>query len=146
MTKTIIVYGSTTGSTQTLAEEIESTFSKNGIDARLVEVTNVEPAELANYDLIILGCSTWGEGELQDDFISFEHDMEGIGLNGKKAACFGPGDSDYTFFCEAVNILESRLESCGAELITEGLMIDGDVDSQLDLASEWAEKLIASIS
>jgi flavodoxin short chain len=146
MTKTIIVYGSTTGSTQTLAEEIESTFSKKGIDAKLVEVTDIVPSELVNYDLIVLGCSTWGEGELQDDFITFEHDMEGLKLEGKKAACFGPGDSDYTFFCEAVNILEARLESCGAELVTEGLKIDGDVDGQLDAASEWAEKVIRNMS
>ncbi|WP_407282472.1 flavodoxin [Methanolobus sp. WCC1] len=146
MTKTIIAYGSTTGSTQTLAEEIESTFNKNGFDARLVNITDIEPPEITGYDLIVLGCSTWGEGELQDDFIPFEREMDGLKLEGKKAACFGPGDSDYVFFCEAVNILEARLESCGAELVAEGLKIDGDVDDQLDLASEWAEKLLANIS
>lgn len=139
MTKTIIVYGSTTGSTLKLAERIESTLKRYNGDVELVEVTDIHPGDLKTYDLILLGCSTWGEGELQDDFIYFEEEMEGLDLKGKHAACFGPGDSDYTLFCEAVNILEGRLELCGAHIITEGLKIDGDVDEYLAEAEEWAE-------
>jgi flavodoxin short chain len=146
MTKTIIVYGSTTGNTLTVAERIEETLKKYNGNVELVEVTDVQPSDLASYDLILLGCSTWGDGELQDDFIPFEDSMAEISLKEKKAACFGPGESDYPLFCEAVNILESRLESCGATLVTEGLKIDGDVDSQLDLAEEWAEKVHQAVS
>ncbi len=143
MGKTIIVYGSTTGNTLTMAEAVKDVFVKHKKDVKLVEVTGIKPVDLKAYDLILLGCSTWGEGELQDDFISFEHEMKGVDLNGKKAACFGPGDSDYSLFCEAVTILEGRLQGCGATIVTDGLKIDGDVDSQLSDTEEWAEKVIS---
>lgn len=146
MTKTIIVYGSTTGNTQTLAEEIEDTLKRSNGDVELVEVTDLQPSDLKAYDLILLGCSTWGEGELQDDFIYFEDGMKDIDLSGKKAACFGPGDGDYSLFCEAVNMLEERLKDCGAQVIVAGLKIDGDVDTQLDKAEEWAEKVVQAAS
>jgi flavodoxin I len=144
MTKTIIVYGSTTGSTLKLAERIEDTLKIYNGDVERVEVTDIQPADLTAYDLIILGCSTWGEGELQEDFVFFEEEMEGLDLTGKLGACFGPGDSDYTLFCEAVNILEGRLDDCGAKIIATGLKIDGDVDSQLKEAEKWAEKVFQS--
>jgi flavodoxin short chain len=143
MKKTIIVYGTTTGNTLVMAEEIEGIFKEQNADVKLAEVTDVQPGDLADYDLIILGCPTWGEGELQDDFISFEKEMNKIDLKGKQAACFGPGDSSYVFFCEAVDILEARLESCGAKIIIEGLKIDGDVDEHMDATREWTEKILA---
>ncbi len=112
----------------------------------MINVTAISPSDLTDYDLILMGCSTWGEGELQDDFIPFEEGMKGIDLTGKHAACFGPGDSSFTLFCEAVDILENRLESCGAKIIVECLKIDGDVASQLDEAGKWAERVLQSSS
>lgn len=146
MTRTVIVYGTTTGSTEMLAEKINETCKEHKLNADLVNVTNISPSNLTDYDLIFLGCSTWGEGELQEDFIPFEERMKKINLTGKQAACFGPGDSSFTLFCEAVDILENRLESCGAKIITESLKVDGDVGSQLDEAGKWAEKVIEASS
>ena len=66
--------------------------------------------------------------------------MEGVELKGKKAAVFGPGDSSYSLFCEAVDILEKRLKECGAEIIIDSLKIDGDGDLHLKEAEAWGEK------
>ncbi|WP_094229061.1 flavodoxin [Methanolobus psychrotolerans] len=142
MKKTIIIYGTTTGNTLIVAEEIESMFNEQNMEVKLAEVTDVQTSYLPDYDLIILGCSTWGEGELQDDFISFEKEMNKIDLKGKQAACFGPGDSSYVFFCQAVDILEARLESSGAKIIIEGLKIDGDVDKNLGQIRDWTENIL----
>ncbi|AAM06078.1 flavodoxin [Methanosarcina acetivorans] len=146
MEKTIIVYGSSTGNTEILAEEIKGTLEKYDGKVKLMEVTDLHPTDLANYDTILLGCSTWGDGELQDDFIPFEEEMEGVDLKGKKAACFGPGDSTFPLFCNAVDLLEEKLKSCGAQIIVEGLKIDGDVDYQLDKAEEWANEVAQAVS
>ena len=146
MTKTIIAYGSTTGNTLLLAEKVEEVLKRQNGDVELVEVTKISPSNLTAYDLILLGSSTWGDGELQDDFIDFEQEMNEIDLTGKLAACFGPGESDYPLFCEAVDILENRLGSCGAKLVVEGLKIDGDVESQFDLAEEWVNGLLENVS
>jgi flavodoxin I len=145
MTRTIIVYGSTTGNTQTLAEKINDTLQKYNGNVELVEVTDINASDLIAYDLILLGCSTWGTGELQNDFVFFEDEMKEIDLTHKKAACFGPGDRGYELFCEAVNILENRLEECGAQIITDSLKVDGNVESQLYLAEKWAEKVYQAV-
>ncbi|SES62202.1 flavodoxin, short chain [Methanococcoides vulcani] len=146
MTKNIIVYGSTTGNTQILAEEIEDTLKRSNGDFELMKLTDLQPSDLTAYDLILWGCSTWGKRELQDDFISFKDGMKDIDLSGKKVACFGFEDSDYSLFCEAVNMLEEWLKHCGPQVIIEGVKIDGDVDAQLVKAEEWSENVVQAAS
>lgn len=77
---------------------------------------------------------------MQDDFVSFKDGMKEVKLNGKKAACFGPGDSSYPQFCKAVDILEERLKECGGEIVLDSLKIDGEVEPRLEEAKEWGSK------
>lgn len=137
MAKVILVYGSMTGNTETLSQSVQEGLKISGVDVLVKSASDIQPDELKNYDGIILGCSTWGDGELQDDFISFEKQMGNIKLDGKKAACFGPGDSAYPQFCKAVDILEERLKNCGAEIIGDSLKINGEVESKLKATEEW---------
>ena len=140
MTKVVLIYGSTTGNTEALSKPVEKGLKTAGLDVSVRNVTEVHPGDLEDSEGIILGCSTWGEGELQDDFIPFEEEMGKIDLQGKKAAVFGPGDSSYSLFCEAVDILEKRLKECGAEIIIDSLKIDGDGELHLKEAEAWGEK------
>ena len=143
MPRAIIVYGSTTGSTEMLAGYVAKGMNEAGVDVTVLNVTDVDAEELLDYDIIFLGSSTWGEGELQEDFIGFYEDMEGMSLKGKKAAAFGPGDSSYDMFCEAVNLLEDRLHACGAKIVTPGLKIDGDVIAAEKAAEAWGKQVAA---
>jgi len=141
MAKAIIVYGSETGNTESVAEVIAAALENANLEVTLKEVTQASVGELSDYDLILLGSSTWGdeEKELQGDMVDFYDDLEGADLSGKPAAAFGCGDSDYTHFCGAVDLLEERLEQIGATLLDEGLRIDGDPDD--DDAQEWAKQI-----
>ena len=141
MAKAIIVYGSETGNTESVAEVIAAALEDANFKITLKEVTQASVDELADNDLILLGSSTWGdeEKELQGDMVDFYDDLEGADLLGKPAAAFGCGDSDYTHFCGAVDLLEERLEQIGATLLDEGLRIDGDPDD--DDAQEWAKQI-----
>jgi len=142
MSKVILIYGSTTDNTETLSESVAEGLELSGVGVEVKRVEDSRPQELEDYDVIILGCPTWGEGELQDEFIPFEEDMENLDLNGKKAAVFGPGDSDYELFCEAVNILEKRLKECDAQIVMDSLKVDGDIEELvLEKAKTWGEKL-----
>lgn len=140
MPRAIIAYGSTTGNTELLAGYIAQGLREAKMDVTVLNVTEVDAGELLDYDFIFLGSSTWGEGDLQDDMIGFYDDLEGLSLREKKAAAFGPGDSSYDMFCEAVNLLEDRLRECGAKIISQPLKVDGDVAAAEDAARQWGRQ------
>ena len=139
MAKTILIYGSTTGNTEELSGRVAAGLKQGGAEVTVKDVADTGVDELAAYDAIVFGCSTWGDGELQDDFIDFHADLDGISLDGKKAAVFGPGDSDDypDTFCEAVDILEKTLRDRSAEIVAESFKIDGDVEPAFGDAEAW---------
>ncbi len=144
MTKALIVYGSTTGNTETAAGWIADTLRAKGIDTELRNAADVAVEDMAQgFDLVLLGSSTWGDDdvELQDDFVPIYEALETAGLKGHKAAAFGCGDSTYTHFCGAVDAIEEKLHSLGAEVVASPLKIDGDPERGEITA--WAEEVAA---
>ena len=59
----------------------------------MADVEKAEPEELLDYDILLLGVSTWNIGEMQDDWDTFIPRMEGLDLTGKKVAFFAMGDA-----------------------------------------------------
>jgi len=147
MAKAILIYGSTTGNTEALSEHVAAGLKQGGADVTVKDVSNTGVDELASYDAIVFGCSTWGDGDLQDDFIDFHADLNGISLDNKKAAVFGPGDSDDypDTFCDAVSILEEALKKCGADIVAENFKIDGDVEPTFQDAKAWGTKVAGAL-
>ncbi len=148
MAKAIVIYGSTTGNTERLSEAVVEGLQKGGVEVTVRDVINeIHVDELTDYDLIVLGSSTWGEGELQDDFIDFYNKVGSVSLTGKRAAAFGPGDSELypDTFCAAVDLLEYRLKECGAEIVAESLKVDGDIDAAMEDAEIWGLELAESL-
>lgn len=139
--KTIVIFGSTTGNTEEVANYVVSGLKSAGHDVTLKNVMDSEPNEMEQYDLIVLGSSTWNDGELQDDFIPFHAAMDEVDLKGKKAAVFGCGESIYEHFCTAVDILKEKLEERGAEIVAEPFKIDGDITDYLPKVEEWASNI-----
>ena len=146
MSKVLIVYGSTTGNTEATAETIEKELSQSGFETTVKDVSDTSSNEMKNFDLILFGCSTWGDDdiELQDDFLPFYEDLNQSEIGGKKFAVFGCGDSSYTHFCGAVDAIEDKIKDLGGELVTDGLKIDGDPDDFSDDITAWAQKVAKS--
>lgn len=116
MKKTGIFYGSSTGMTAEVAEEIAKQLGIGKGD--LYDVAKTSPDAVADYNTLILGSSTWGAGELQDSWYDFLDGLEILDLKGKKIALFGCGDEGMSdTFCGAVGILFDRLQDTGAEFI-----------------------------
>ena len=88
--KTAVFYGSTNGNTADAASKI-----KKQLNADIYDVGKLKNAdELAQYDVLILGTSTWYEGDLQDDWDSFLSHLKAADLSGKIVALFGLGDQE----------------------------------------------------
>ncbi len=83
--RTGIFYGSTTGNTEAVANQIATRISGSQIHS----AEKLTRAELESCDLIILGASTWGLGDLQDDWFDNIESLRSAKLHGKKVALFG---------------------------------------------------------
>ncbi|MBG0777389.1 MAG: flavodoxin [Desulfovibrionaceae bacterium] len=147
MNNVLIVYGSTTGNTEHVAEIVGSVLKGGGLDVALKNVTDVEADSLGEgYGAVLLGCSTWGDDdiELQEDFVPLYENLDKAGLGGKKVGIFGCGDSSYTHFCGAVDALEEKASQLGAEIVAMPLKIDGDPDDRE--VKEWAAQVLRDIA
>lgn len=121
MKSTIVVYGTSTGSCESIAETIAS---KLGVKA--INVTNFNEATIHDNDNLLLGTSTWGAGELQDDWYDGVKTLKSAGLSGKTVALFGCGDSESypDTFCGGMKELYDAVVAAGANVL-EGVPTDG---------------------
>ena len=159
-----VIFGSTTGATESAAAEIAAAFG--------VQAINVANATADDFkaDLLILGSSTWGLGELQDDWAAKIGLLENADLNGKLVAVFGLGDQNgfADTYCDAMGILAKTAKSRGANLIGQtsaegyghsssaaaedgmfcGLALDDNNESEKTSSriGAWVEKLKAHLS
>lgn len=116
MKKTGIIYGSTTGTTKAVAHRIGKILEVDDND--ILDVATIAPSKLADYDLLLLGTSTWGAGDLQEDWYDFIDGAAALDLNDKTIAIFGCGDETMTdTFCSAVGTLYEKFKPTGAKMI-----------------------------
>lgn len=117
MSKIAIVYGSTTGNTESAAQKLQTALA----GAELFNVADVSMKELGSYDLILLGTSTWGVGDLQDDWDGAIGDLSSLDLSGKKLAFFGTGDQESygDSFVDGIGALYDAALAAGGECIAQ---------------------------
>lgn len=158
---TAIFYASSTGNTGEIAEKISKKLEN--IEIFDLAGTNVE--KMNNYEKIILGTSTWGDGELNDDWLDVWGDFCKLNLSNKTIALFGLGDQEgYSYeFSSALGIIYEQIKNSGAEVIgftsTDGYYHDDskaqiedkfvglvlDEDNQSDLTDQRIENWIKEI-
>lgn len=121
MSKIAVFYGSTTGTCETLAGQIAEKLGTSDV----FSAADLDDAKIAEYDVLVLGSSTWGDGELQDDWYDAVETLKKADLSGKKVALFGCGDSaSYTdTFCSAMGIIYEAV--AGATVVGKGISTDG---------------------
>lgn len=117
MKKTGIFYGSTTGTTESVAGQIAEKLGIAPADVHDVSKIN---ADMVNaYEALILGTSTWGDGELQDDWYDGIKLLKGMDLKGKTVALFGCGDSESyaDTFCDGMGVIYEDLKDSGCRFV-----------------------------
>lgn len=117
MKKIGIFFGSSSGTCKDLAEKIASKLNVASEDIH--DVASTDADALSNYEILLLGSSTWGLGDLQDDWESFLPKAAAQNLNGKKVGLFGCGDSQsYSdTFCDALATIKAELAGTGCAFI-----------------------------
>ena len=114
MSKTIVVFGSSTGTCESIADKIAA---KLGVDC--LNVHDLTADVVAAHDNLILGTSTWGSGEMQDDWYDGVKVLRGADLNGKTIALFGCGDAESygDTFVGGMGELYDAIKDSGAKFI-----------------------------
>ena len=112
MRKLAVFYGSETGNTQEVAEQISAYFE----EAETSDIRKVSVSTWGEYSHLILGIPTWNDGELQGDWYDIFDDLEDLDFSNTKIAIFGLGDQfgyPYTFL-DAAGLLYEKLKEQGA--------------------------------
>jgi len=121
--KTGLFFGSDTGNTENTAVKIIEMLDK---DIDLINVFDAKAEDFTQYDNLILGLSTWHDGELQSDWDTFFMEFSEIDFTNKTIALFGLGDqyvyADY--FVDGIGIIGEVVINNGGKIIgkwsTEG--------------------------
>lgn len=164
MSKIGLFYASSTGNTEDVAKTIEANMS--GADITLHNVADCVDDAMEQYECIIIGASTWGEGELQDDWEDFFPNISNTNFSNKTVALYGLGDQEEYCdnFLDAMGTIYSEVVKKGAIVVgfwsTDGYdfdestaTVDGefvglalDEDNQDDLTNQRIVKWIEQIS
>ncbi|WP_457592840.1 flavodoxin [Hydrogenimonas sp.] len=128
-----IFYGSSGGATERVAKMIKEALD---MDADLIDVASAKAEDFDRYEKIILGSSTWGEGDLQDDWEEFFDTFKTVDLRGKTVALFGLGDQEEypDSFVDAIGTLYEQALKKGAKIVGTGWSAEGyDFDASTAL-------------
>lgn len=119
-----IFYGSSSRNTEKLAKEIASKLGVAVSD--VFDVGKASADSVNGFDTLLFGASTWGFGDIQDDWPVFMDKLKCQDLRGKKVALFGCGDSaSYPeTFCDALGIMHDELVGSGCKFVGEMDAID----------------------
>ena len=108
-----IVYWSSTGNTERMAQMLGEELEKLGGSAEVEEVSSVSPSALEKETVFALGCSAMGDEELDEgEMEPFVQEVEKF-ASGKKLGLFGSydwGDGEW------MRKWEERMKEAGAEV------------------------------
>ncbi|SES83122.1 flavodoxin FldB [Thorsellia anophelis] len=119
--KFAIFFGSTTCYTEIVAEKIQDKLielikTSSSSSSFAIELYNIKDTPLSHineFDVLILGISTWDFGELQEDWLIQWDNIKNLNLDNKTIALFGLGDqlgySDW--FLDAMGLLYQSIKN-----------------------------------
>ena len=127
MSKVAVVYYSSTGNTQMMADAVADGVRNAGGEVDVMDCSSFSASDVANYDAFAFGCPAMGAEQLEEG--SFEPMFSSIEtmLNGKKVGLFGSygwGSGEW------MQTWADRTRSDGANLVNDGVIAnyapDGD--------------------
>lgn len=130
--KIAVVYWSSTGNTEAMAQAVAEGARKAGASAELFTATEFDGGKVDAFDAIAFGCPAMGAEELEDSEFAPMFESCESKLSGKKIALFGSygwGDGQWMRdWCE-------RAKEDGAQLFSdEGLVCNETPDDDVQAA------------
>lgn len=156
--KTAIFFGSTTGVTEDIANRVAKLLGADVYPAGDI-------AKVEDYDFVIFASSTWGMGDLQDEWMGALDELKSKNLSGKKVGFIGVGDQEGfgDTFVDAIGTIYEEIADMGITVVgktsTDGYsfsgskaVVDGeflglviDENNQSDLTDSRIESWVAKV-
>jgi flavodoxin I len=121
-----IFFGTDTGTTRLIAKKMAKQLPE-GIASKPLNVNRIEAADLLNYDALILGTPSYGEGQVpgistgvkQGSWEEFLPQLAGLDFTGKRIALYGLGNQDKygSRFASGLFQLYEAFKSAGADIV-----------------------------
>ncbi len=137
--KVAVIYASTTGNTEAMANAISESLKAAGNDVLFGTADSADKAAVAACDVILLGSPAMGDEVLEDSVEDFYTGIEGS-LNGKKVGIFGSydwGDGQW------LRDWNDRLTNAGAVSAAEPLMVHlTPEEADIEQCKAWAASAV----
>lgn len=145
--KLLVLFGSQSGNAESYSKKLCKEANARGFQARVAGLESIQSADLQKESNVLVVTSTWGEGDMPDNAVSFWDSLNQNGsspkLEGLKFSVLALGDMNYgDTFCLAGRKLDQRLEELGAQRIHPRVDCDVEYD---ELARSWSEGVFLSL-
>lgn len=145
----LMIYASTTGNTEIMAEAIVAYLEqkKHTVITKTFDFDPIDVAELLEYDAVLVGTHTWDDGELPYEVEDFYEELDDVDITGKNVGVFGSADSFYDTYGGAVDLMGDRFKNKGAAMIPDRLKVDLEPNNKDIIAcQEFAKKVCEMIT
>lgn len=145
-----ILFGSQTGTAETLAKRAAKAAGKRGFAAVVLDMAQVDVARLAAEKNVLFITSTYGDGEPPDNakalYTALSAPPEANAtsqLASLRYSVCALGDSNYTQFCRCGKDFDAFLERHGASRVSPGVECDLDQEAKF---KEWLERSLTALA
>jgi len=137
-----ILYGSQTGNSASLANDVASSAKNHGLQTVVKSMDEVEISQLAQMSYLLIITSTYGEGAMPDNaelLWEAANQASAPNLSQVNYSVLALGDTSYDLFCQAGIDWDNRLEALGAKRIFD--RVDCDTDFE-EAAEKWISEVV----
>jgi sulfite reductase (NADPH) flavoprotein alpha-component len=132
-----ILFASESGNCEKLAGDMAKQARKLGFKPQVVDMADLDLADLAKFKRLIVIAATWGEGDPPARAVRAFGELMGEGaprLDGVEYGVLALGDTAYAEFCAIGKKIDERLAALGGKRVID--RVDCDLDFTAP-ANEW---------
>ncbi len=140
-----IVYASESGNSEKLAGDLAKAARKHGLKPNVIDMANLDLAQLKSAKRLAFVAATWGEGDPPARAVCAYNELMGEAaprFDGVEYGVLALGDSAYAEFCAVGKKIDERLTALGAKRVIDRADLDLDFAQP---AAKWIADAVKAL-